>query len=173
MEVRYLDLDYRGWDLGYRDQSTRRVITDSAEWEEPTWDAGTFHHADFGVELVIDDGTSWAVTWDVPARTESLVVRPGLAGGAGALWDVTARDPWRRCIRSPITGVELRYHPWGERSGGFWCSRVSLSFGDLRVEVLLGDREPQAGLLVPSADNVAILLDPEELPEWERTDDLV
>jgi hypothetical protein len=55
IQVRYVDLDYRGWDLGYRDQSKRRRITDNSEWLGPTWDAGSFHHLDSGVELALGD----------------------------------------------------------------------------------------------------------------------
>jgi hypothetical protein len=87
------------------------------------------------------------VTWDAPGRTESLVVRPGLADVAGAVWDVTSRQPWARCITSPISDVVLRYHPWDDVSGAFWCTRVSIFFGDRRVELLLGDREPEGGQL--------------------------
>ena len=102
-----------------------------------------------------------------------MVVRRGVANEAGAAWEVTSRSPWRNYISSPITDILLRYHPWDDQSGGYWCTRVSLSFGNNRVEMLLGDREPQGAALVPSSDNVAVLLDPDALPNWERIDDLV
>jgi hypothetical protein len=92
---------------------------------------------------------------------------------SGAVWDVTDWEPWRSCLSSPVSNIALRYHRWSDDSPGFWCTRVSMSFNnDARVEVLLGDRD-QAAALTPSADNLAVLLDADSLPQWERVDDLV
>jgi hypothetical protein len=173
VQVAYVTIDYNGWELGYRDQLARRIISDTSEWHDPAWNAETFHHLDYGVELTTQDGDLWAITWDPPGATESLVLQPGLTDAVGAVWDVTTREPWARCISSPITQVQLRYHPWDEQSGSFWCTRVSLSFGKERVEIILGDRDFPSSALVPAADNIAVLLDPDALPAWERTDDLV
>ena len=90
----------------------------------------------------------------------------------GAVWDVTALEPWRSCLKSPISDVVLRYHPWSDLGPGFWCTRVSMQFGDTSVEALLGDRD-QTAQLSPSADNVAVVWDAASFPEWERVDDLV
>lgn len=172
--VEYLDLDYRGWDLGYRDQDVRRRITDAGEWDPPTWDAGFFHHVDYGVEFSLDTGAVWSLTWDPPGRVEGLRIQAGPANPSGALWDVTDRQPWRDLHAAPIRDVLLRYHPWDPVEGGFWCSRVTLVFPRQHVEVLLGDRAPGSdGSLVPSADNVVVLWHPTVLPAWENTDDLV
>jgi hypothetical protein len=174
IEVQYVDLDYRGWDLGHHDQSQRRTITDESEWQVPTWDAGHFHHVDLGIEFTDENGKTWSVTWDLPGDTESLRLQQGPASEAGAaVWDVTDREPWRNCIDSAVTDVQLRYHPWEIGAGGFWCSRISIFFGTGRVEVLLGDRGLGDKDLVPSANNIAVVLDPSRLPDWERTDDLV
>lgn len=171
--VAYVDVDYHGWDLGHRDQSSRRRITDVGEWSDPTWDAGTFHHLDFGIELVTDRDEIWAITWDSPgSHGESLRLQRAPVSEAGAIWDVTEWEPWRSCIPSPVSDVALRYHQWTQHAAAFWCSRISIFFNDRPVEVLLGDRG-QAAALTPSADNVAVLLDPSYLPQWERTDDLV
>jgi hypothetical protein len=35
LRVAYVHIDYRGWDLGYHDQSSRRLITAAAEWSAP------------------------------------------------------------------------------------------------------------------------------------------
>ena len=174
VRVTYVDIDYRGWDLGYRDQPSRRTITDAAEWSDPTWDAGTFHHVDFGIELTTDRGESWGITWDSPSPVdgESIRLQRELVSEDGAVWDVTEWEPWHSCLSSAISDVVLRYHRWSDDSPGFWCTRISMFFNDARVEVLLGDRD-QAASPTPSADNIAVLLDPEALPEWERIDDLV
>jgi hypothetical protein len=173
VEVHYINLDYRGWDLGHHDPSVRRAITDEAEWQVPTWDGGQFHHVDLGIELSADGGATWSITWDPLGGRESLRLQEGPARQVGAVWDATAREPWRSCLDSPVTDVQLRYHPWDVDAGSFWCSRISLVFGTGVVETLLGDRGPGNNNLVPSADNIAVLLDPSRLPEWERTDDLV
>ena len=173
VRVDSVDIDYRGWELGHRDQSSRRRITDAAEWSDPAWDAGTFHHLDFGIELVTDRDETWAITWDSPgSEGESLRLQRTPVREAGALWDVTEWEPWRSCMSSPVSEVAHRYQPWSDNARPFWCSRISIFFNNSRVEVLLGDRD-QAAALTASADNVAVLLDSNSLPAWERTDDLV
>jgi hypothetical protein len=174
VQVRYVDLDYNGWHLGYRDQASRRVITDAAEWEEPTWDGGTFHFIDYGIEFVTEEDRTWSITWDTRGGTENLCVRTGVAASAGAVWDVTSREPWKSCTRFPLGDLVLRYHPWVDRhASGFWCSRASLVFGSRTVEALLGDQTPGSAELCPASENIAVLLDPIALPSWESTDDLV
>jgi hypothetical protein len=171
--VHYIDLDWSGWDLGHHDQSVRRPITDESEWQSPPWDGGEFHHVDLGIEFAVDDDKTWSLTWDVPGDTESLRLQEGPSSEAGAaVWDVTDREPWRSCLNSAVTDVQLRYHPWNVDEGSFWCSRISIFFGTRRVEALLGDRGPGDNNLVPSANKLAVLLDPSRLPAWERTDDL-
>jgi hypothetical protein len=174
VEVQYVDLDYRGWDLGHHDRTQRRAITDDSEWQVPTWDAGQFHRVDLGIEFCDEGGKTWSVTWDLPGDTESLRLQEGRASHAGAaVWDVTHREPWRSCLDSVVTDVQLRYHAWDVDAGGFWCSRISIFFGTRRVEVLLGDRGPGDNNLVPSANNIAVLLDPSRVPDWESSRDLV
>lgn len=173
VHVAYVDIDNRGWDLGYRDQSSRRKITDAAEWRDPTWDAGTFHHLDFGIELTTDRDETWGITWDSPSNDgESIRLQRDPVSERGAVWDVTKWEPWRSCLSSPVSDIALRYHRWSDSSPGFWCTRVSMFFDDARVEVLLGDRDQDTALM-PSADNIAVLLDPRFMPQWERTDDLL
>ena|ERR1022692_713781 len=173
VRVEYVNIDYFGWNLGHTDQTVRRQIAEPAEWSEPAWDAGAFHHLDFGLEFTTADGELWGVSWDSPGPDgESITLWPGRVNEVGAVWDVTQREPWRSLIQSEVSQVALRYHPSDVESGGFWCTRVSLSFGSTAVEVLLGDRDA-SGSLVPSADNIAVIVGPTGLPVWERTDDLV
>jgi hypothetical protein len=172
--VSYVDIDYRGWDRGYHDQSSRRTIISADEWAEPTWDAGTFHDLDYGIELVTERGETWGISWDSPNPVdgESICLQRETVSQSGAVWDVTNTEPWRSCLTSPVSDVVLRFHPWSDLVPGFWCTRVSLSFGDARVEILLGDRGQQ-GQLSPAADNIAVLWGAVSLPSWERVDDLI
>lgn len=174
MRVSYVDIDYRGWDFGHHDQSSRRTISDDSEWAYPTWDANGFHHLDFGVEFATDRGEIWGITWDNPNPVdgESIRMQRELVSERGAVWDVTAREPWRSCLAFPVEDVVLRYHPWSDLDAGFWCTRVSMRFGDYSVEVMLGDRD-EAAQLSPSPDSIAVVWGDEPLPDWERIDDLV
>jgi hypothetical protein len=172
--VRYVDVDYRGWDLGYRDSGARRLITDPAEWAEPTWDAGWFHRVDYAIEFDTADGQTWSIGWDAPWLGESVYLIAEPSGAVGAVWDVTGHEPWSGHLADPLTDVEPRYHPWSPE-GGFWCTRISLLFGQQYIDVLLGDEDARdsQSVLGPSANNLAVLFGDIELPDWERTDDLV
>jgi hypothetical protein len=172
--VRYVNIDYCGWDLGYRDYPGRRMITDPAERAEPTWDAAWFHHVDYAIEFDTAAGQTWSIGWDAPWLGESVYLISEPSGEAGAGWEVTSHEPWASHIADPIGDVVLRYHPWSLEEGGYWCTRISLLFGRRYIEVLLGDAELRDGqtLLAPSADNLAVLFGDVELPDWERTDDL-
>jgi hypothetical protein len=173
-EVHYVTLDYGGWDLGHHDQSVRRAITDTSEWQNPSWDWGQFHHIDWGIEFSVEDGELWSLTWDPPGETQSLLLDEGPTSELGAAeWDVTDQELWRSCLDSVVTDVQLRYHPWNVDEGSFWCSRISIFFGARHVEALLATRGPTDTILIPSANNITVLLDPSDLPAWERTDDLV
>jgi hypothetical protein len=73
---------------------------------------------------------------------------------------------WREVIGVDVTDVVTRYRPWSD-AGGYWCSRITLFFGNRRVDLLLvePDRERR---LAPSADHIAVVFAPTPLPEWER-----
>jgi hypothetical protein len=132
-----------------------------------------FHDLDFGVELETERGETWGITWDNPNQDgESICLQREPVSDVGAVWDATAREPWRSCVTLPISDVVLRYHPWSDLAPGFWCTRVSLSFGDAQVEILLGCRG-QGGQLSPAADNIAVVWGDQPLPTWERVNDLV
>jgi hypothetical protein len=60
-----------------------------------------------------------------------------------------------------VTDVDLHYAPWADE--GYWCSRITIAVGDRQVELLLGDADGD-GRLVPSADNIAVVVSPGSLP---------
>lgn len=167
--VRYLTLDYRGWDLGYRDGGLR-TITDATEWQDPTWLGEGFHSVDHEVELHTADGRVFSIGWDSPGQIESLRFMSGSQIGdysGGAVWDVSDWPPWADCIGKPVDDVLLHYHPWSESDPGYWCTRATIVVDGNRVEVMLGGWASPSSALGPAADNLAVLLDPSALPEFE------
>ena len=173
--VRYINIDYE------RDQRAAgligpRVIVDDDEWSEPTWQFPDCDSIDFGLELETRDGRLFSVTWDPPGLREGIGLREEpLLGtgvrvdGATAIWDVTNTSGWVHLLGRATSDVVLHYLPWGD-PGGFWCPRITLRFPGATVELLLGEGGSNRKL-GPSADNVAVLFDPERLPDWEQAKD--
>ena len=171
--VRYYSLDYR------RDElhpeligDGPRVIDADVEWSEPTWLYDGFDAVDYGLEITTDSGAVFSLTWDPPGEQEGIGLQriPMLGSGVRsdadvAIWDVGGRSAsWVPMVGRRVTGVELHYVPWDEARGSFWCRRITFNGVDARVEVVMGDS--QDGVLVPSADNVAVLHPGKSLPDW-------
>jgi hypothetical protein len=73
-----------------------------------------------------------------------------------AIWAVGDRAmSWARMVGRRVIGVDLHYVPWDEARGSLWCPHITFYGEGGRVEVLMGDS--QDGVLIPSADNVAVL----------------
>lgn len=173
--VRYFDIDYFREEIA-ANQAGPREITDDAEWRDPIWSCPGFDSADYGIELEMLGGRVFSVTWDPPGMREGIGMREVPLRGTGvrvdadvAVGDVSQRSEWRRFIGAEVTDVGLHYLPWENgHLSGFWCPRISLLFGIAHVQLLLGEGGPE-GQLRPSADNVAVLFDPVELPAWEQS----
>jgi hypothetical protein len=169
--VRYVTLDYRRSDFA-PEFSGPRSITDASEWREPTWEFDDCDSADFGVEFTTSRGRVFSVTWDALGVHESVGLHEGsllgerFSGNSDvAVWEVGARSRWLPLLGEPVGGVDLHYEPWADE--GFWCPRITLRFGSRRIELLLGEGR-KGGRVGPAANNVAVLFDPEELPQWLR-----
>jgi hypothetical protein len=79
------------------------------------------------------------------------------------VWDVSHAGRWDSFIGTAITDVILHYSRWNGQ--GYWCSRITIAFGERLVHLLLSDAG--AGQrLVPSADNIAVVFSPVPLPDW-------
>lgn len=170
-QVRYVNLDYRRFDLAAPYDGPRHIV-DANEWQQPTWSYPACDSVDHGVELTMTNDRRFTVTWDSPGWIEGIGLREQPVFGFAvtetadvAVWDVGERSRWSSLIGATVTDVELHYRPW-DYPAGFWCSRISIDFGPTRVELLLGQGAAD-GSITPSADNVVVCFDADKLPTWE------
>jgi hypothetical protein len=171
--VRYYTLDYRRHELHPEliDGGPRTIDTES-EWDEPTWLFAGFDAMDYGLEITTDSGTTFSLTWDPPGEREGIglqrmpMLGSGVRGDADvAIWDVGGRTvSWTPMVGRRVTGVDLHYVPWDEERGSLWCPHMTFHGEGGDVEVVMADSWD--GLLVPSANNVAVLHPGQSLPAW-------
>lgn len=171
--VRYFTLDYRRHELfpELLDDGPRSIDAEP-ERSEPIWLCAGFDAVDHGFEVTTDTGTVFSLTWDPPGAREGIGLRPTPMLGSGvrsdadvAIWDVGEDSPsWAPMVGRRVTGVDLHDVPWEEGRGSLWCPRITIRFEGGLVEVVLGDSEDD--VLVPSADNVAVLHPGTPLPSW-------
>lgn len=171
--IRYYTLDYRRHELHPElIDGGPRLIHAESEWDEPTWLYMGFDAVDFGFELTTDAGTIFSLTWDRPGIREGIGLQriPMLGSDVGmdgdvAIWDVGARAvSWKHMVGTRVTGVDLHYRPWDDEQGSLWCPHITFRADGGDVEVVMADS--QDGLLVPSANNVAVLHPGESLPTF-------
>jgi hypothetical protein len=172
-KVRYYTLDYRRYQLHPElIDGGPRVIAAESEWDQPTWRYEGFDAMDYGLELTTDAGTTFSLTWDPPGEREGIGLQriPMLGSGVRmkadlAIWDVGGRTvSWEPMIGMRVTGVDLHYRPWDEQRGSRWCPHITFHTEGGDVEVLMADSWD--GVLVPSANNVAVLHPGQSLPPW-------
>lgn len=171
--VRYFTLDYRR-DALHPEliDSGPRAIEATSEWGEPTWLHDGCDALDYGFEVETESGATFSLTWDPPGEHEGIGLQriPMLGSGVRAdadvaIWDVGGRAPsWMPVLGERIFGVDLHYVPWDKNQGSLWCPHITFRSEGGRVEVVMGDVND--GVLVPSADNVAVLHPGRGLPDW-------
>jgi hypothetical protein len=161
--VSYVLIDYSQPDRLDESNGPRHVV-DTLELASPMWRSPTFDWADHAVEFTTETGRVFTCSWDSPGDHEGIWLREGSARGAAfltdasvAVWDVSHAGRWDTFIGAVVTNVALDYAPWADE--GYWCSRITIAFGDRLVELLLGEADGD-GRLVPSADNIAVLFSP-------------
>lgn len=159
--VRYFDIDYRRDDFA-PGHTGPREITDEREWAEPTYEFPGGHTLDYGLEVGNGAGDSWSLVWVPPGWTEGLALHheamfPEVlsADGSIAVWDVSARSPWRRLLGRPVERVDVHYEPWDEATGSWWCRRIDFIIAGTTIEVLEAEGRPD-GTIEPSADNLVL-----------------
>jgi hypothetical protein len=171
--IRYFTLDYRRHELHPElIGDGPRLVHAESEWDEPTWLFEAFDAIDYGLEIVTDAGRIFSLTWDRPGLHEGIGLQctPMLGSAVGrdadvAIWDVGVRAvSWKRMVGTRITGVELHYRPWEEEQGSLWCPHITFHADGGDVEVVMADSND--GLLVPSANNVAVLHPGQSVPTF-------
>jgi hypothetical protein len=172
--VRYVDIDYRRH-VNAPGARGPRTIVDSREWEEPTWKYPDCDSIDYGVELTTACNRVFSVTWDPPGPREGLGIQESsflasavLPGADVAIWDVGHESGWVHLVGQQTSAVRLHYLPWDAAPAGYWCPRITLTFGPRHVELLLGQGRPDQAV-GPAADNVTVLFDPVTVPEWVQS----
>jgi hypothetical protein len=171
--VKYFTLDYNRHELhpGLVDSGPRAVRDDNG-LGEPMWAYDGFDTLDYGLELIAESGEVFSLTWDPPGEREGIGVQPVPMIGRGvrrdadvAVWDAGSLSAaWRPLVGSKLTRVDLHYLPWDENGQSRWCPRITIGTDRGSVEVIMGDESD--GVLVPSADNVAVLHPGIALPAW-------
>jgi hypothetical protein len=170
LSVTYVDIDYRRHEVAAGHVGPRQ-ITDSDEWVEPTWRFSGCDSVDYGVELRTGGNRPVTLTWDLPGDEEGLglhflpLVPTFVSEDADvAVWDVSRCSQWAPLIGTTVGGIELHYRDW--YTGKFWCPRITVTFGEMPVEFLLGDADTVTGGIRPSSDNVAVVMPGGTLPSW-------
>jgi hypothetical protein len=171
--IRYFTLDYFRWEVAPEFHGPR-TIEDQKEWDKPCWSYPGFDTLDFGLEIESTAGEIYSVTWDPPGNHEgigiskALMVPSGLAQDApAAIWDVTERSRWKAFVGRSIDSITMNYLPWSTQ-GEFWCTRITIEISDTKIQLLLADGKGEDDpAIYPSADNVAVIFPPTEVPDWE------
>ncbi|HEX8744023.1 MAG TPA: hypothetical protein VF712_12905 [Thermoleophilaceae bacterium] len=127
-----------------------------------------FDSADFGLELDLDDGTTWSFAWLQKGRNEGVLAVPrGLVGGelrAGGEYevaDVSADKDWRPLVGQSIEAVEAAWQrtEWWSGDERGWTDLCVASwvvhFASDHVVVTLGRRE-EDGRYSWTHENVAV-----------------
>ncbi len=136
--VRYIDLDYGT--------------------AGPYWDGGERDLVSFGVELDLDDGSTWSVVWEQRGHNQGLGVRAEALIPAhvttGSAWDVSRR--WHRKGPARISSVQSWW--WNDTTRHGAGEPVTISF-ELHG-LALRDGAEEALIMLHGVDDVAVYLNP-------------
>ncbi len=129
---------------------------------------GGFDSTDFGLELDLDDGTTWSFSWLQQGGNEGVLAVPrGLVGGElradgeYEVADVSADSDWRPLVGQSIEAVEASWQraAWSRGDERGWTDLCVASWvvhlARERVVVTLGRRE-EDGSYSWTHENVAV-----------------
>ncbi len=167
IEVRYCTLDYDRWQYA-PEVSGRRQIVNKNEWVNPTWKYALGDSVDFGIEFVVGEREPISVTWQTAAAREGLVIHPGVIVSRSniAEWNVGNQGRWRELIGQSVEEVIPHSARWGREGADRWIPWISMVFTNVTVEILLGTFGYESRGVVRSANNIVVLFDPGDLPDW-------
>jgi hypothetical protein len=111
------DLELQNQLVGHRIKGVRYIELRYEGHPGPMWGGASFDSLDYGLELDLDNGTTWSVIWMQHGPNEALLVDEGplapihlRADAATAVWDVTERwDALGPGSISRITSVWTRH----------------------------------------------------------------
>jgi hypothetical protein len=136
--VRYADLDY--------------------EHDMPYWHEGDRDVVGHGLELDLDDGSTWSVIWEEGGSSAGLGIRaePLMPDHLrlARIWNVTRH--WRR--RGPRTISQIETFWWPERPPGEGGSRSTLGLGGLVLHDF--DRDRRAIVVIDERFDIRIYFSP-------------
>ena len=146
------------------------------ESNEPGWSARGFDSVDYGIELDLDDGSTWSITWEQGGRNEGIGVRneplvPArlLPDAKTSVWDVTSR--WTGAVGRLISGHNASWQrtefgpahlaATGEQVSGASVSdlclvALALVLDRAQVVIALGGAEPDGSFTAWARDNLGV-----------------
>lgn len=134
---------------------------------EPEWPGADFDSLDYGLELDLDDATTWWFSWLQAGPNEGVLATEGRLVGTRlrddmdfGIYDVTDRSGWPGVVGRPLEAVEAVWirHEWDPpRDGTHLCVMTWLLRHSTEgvVVITLGGRSPD-GSLSPSPDDVSV-----------------
>lgn len=125
----------------------------------PVWPGPTFDSLDFGLELELDDGSTWSVAWEQADYNEGIVAFAGwheyLRAESSAVWEVT--DHWRENGPGDVAAVTpIWQRPYGDESDLCLVTLILVAENGRQAVITLGERNHKDGSLRPSGDNLAV-----------------
>ena len=152
---------------------TRYFEQDLGAPREPAWRADGFDSLDYGVELDLDDGSTWSFIWTQAGDNEGVLAFEGqLVGaqlredGSYVVSDVSRDSRWRDVLERAIEAVEGVWvrHTWEPDGQSDLCvlSWVLHFAGGRGVVITLGGADPDAGTYRYSHDDVAVFFSLDE-----------
>jgi hypothetical protein len=167
--------------VGHRIERVRYMELRYEGHPEPMWRGARFDSLDYGLELDLDDGTTWGLIWKQQGHNEALLVYPAplvptqlRAQADTAVWDVT--DHWGTAGPLAIstvtpTWMRHRFGPAVNQAGEQVASAgesdlclvtlILTSDGGREAVITLGQREAD-GSYGHSHENVAVFFSVDE-----------
>ena len=130
---------------------------------DAAWHGDDFHALDFGLEIDLDNTTTWSFIWQQAGSNEALLAYEGQlvgnqlrADGVFQIWPVGESDQWQAVTRRPIAAVGSAWEHWdADLCPVTWTLTVE---GGGWVAVTLGTRD-ERGVFRGSHDDVAVFFD--------------